>query len=167
MSKNNNILEKVTEIISPVLESGGYDLVDVEYTTAEEGKVLRIYIDKEGGVRLKDCETVSAVISAVLDSHQIIDEDYIIEISSPGIYRELKKEKDFIRYIGHRVKVKLYSAIEIGNLGKQKVFFGKIKDFKNNTLWIISDNNIEIAFDMSNVAKVNLEPDISDFFEKK
>lgn len=166
MNKNNTLIEKITEIITPLLESGGYDLVDIEYTPSECGKVLRIYIDKDGGVKLKDCETVSMVVSAVLDSHQIIDEEYVIEVSSPGIYRELKKEKDFIRYIGHRVKVKLYSAMEVESLGKQKIFFGKIKDFRNNTLWIISDDNTEISFDMSIVAKVNLEPDISSLFNK-
>lgn len=163
---NKILLEKIEEIITPVLESGGYDLVDIEYTPSNDGKVLRIYIDKDGGVKLKDCETVSAVVSAVLDSHQIIDEEYIIEVSSPGIYRELKKEKDFIRYKGHRVKVKLYNAIDVANFGKQKIFFGKIKDFKNNTLFIILDNSIEMSFDMSIIAKVNLEPDISSLFNK-
>lgn len=163
---NKILLEKIEEIITPVLESGGYDLVDIEYTPSNDGKVLRIYIDKDGGVKLKDCETVSAVISAVLDSHQIIDEEYIIEVSSPGIYRELKKEKDFIRYKGHRVKIKLYNAIDVASFGKQKIFFGKIKDFKNNTLFIILDNNIEMSFDMSAIAKVNLEPDISSLFNK-
>ncbi|MEN3013145.1 MAG: ribosome maturation factor RimP [Endomicrobiia bacterium] len=165
MSKNE-IIEKVKEVISPVLESGGYELVDIEYDLSQEGRVLRIYIDKDGGVKIKDCETVTAMVLTVLDTHKIIEEDYFIEVSSPGIYRELKKEKDFLRYIGHRIKVKLYNSMELPQFGKQKVFFGKLKDFKNNTLWIVLDNNLEICFDMSIVAKVNLEPDISILFDK-
>lgn len=159
-------LDKITEIITPILESKGYELVDIEYTPSPEGMILRVYIDKDGGVKIRDCEIVSVALSAILNSNEIIEEDYTIEVSSPGIYRELKKEKDFIKYLGHRVKVKLYSSVEIPNYEKQKVFFGKIKDFKNNTLWIILDNNTEIAFDMKDVAKVNLEPDISSLFNK-
>ncbi|MCX7956805.1 MAG: ribosome maturation factor RimP [Endomicrobia bacterium] len=157
---------KVSEIIAPVLEAGGYDLVDVQYVSSENGMVLRIYVDKDGGIKMRDCEVVTIMLSSILNDNRITDEDFYIEVSSPGIYRELKKEKDFLRHIGQRVKVKLYQSIETLQFGKQKVFFGKIKEYKDNKLYIILDNNSEVYFDMGIVAKVNLEPDISELFKK-
>jgi len=155
-------LEKIAEIVEPILAAKNFDLVDVESRPSEEGAVLTIYIDKDGGVTLKDCEDISVVLSAVLDTYDFIEpKDYILEVSSPGIYRELKKEKDFIRYLGHRVKVKLYESIEIHGVGKQKVFIGKLSDFSNDVLKIVLDNGEVISLERKSIAKVNLEPDIS------
>lgn len=165
MSKE--LIEKITEIILPVLEAKNYDLVDIEYKPSPEGKVLTIYIDKDGGVSLRDCEDVSMMLSLILDSYDLIQEHYLLEVSSPGIYRELKKEKDFQRYLGHRIKVKLYEALKIGGLEKQKVFIGKLKEYTNNTLTIVLDNNFELSIDKKLIAKVNLEPDITELLKNK
>ncbi len=159
---DKKILEKIAQTIEPVLAAKNFDLVDIESKTSEEGEVLTIYIDKDGGVTLKDCEDVSVVVSAILDSCDYIEpKDYILEVSSPGIYRELKKEKDFKRYLGYRIKVKLYEPIEISGLGKQKVFIGKLSDFSNDILKVVLDNGVIVSVERKSIAKVNLEPDIS------
>ncbi len=164
---NKETLEKIAEIVTPILEAKNYDLVDVEYKTTSEGKILTIYIDKDGGVTLQDCEDVSIMLSSVLDSCDLIPEDYFIEISSPGIYRELKKDKDFQRYLGYRVKIKFYEPIEINMLGRQKVLVGKLKDYKNNMVTILLDNNMEFSIDRKYIAKINLEPDITDLLKNR
>ena len=158
---DKKIIEKIVEIVEPILAAKNFDLVDIENKPSQEGNVLTIYIDKDGGVTLKDCEDVSIVLSAVLDTYDFINEHYILEVSSPGIYRELKKEKDFKRYLGYRVKVKLYEPIEIRGFGKQKVFMGKLDDYANNILKVVLDNNEVVNVEMKSVAKVNLEPDIT------
>lgn len=161
------LIEKITELVVPVLEAKNYDLVDIEYKHSPEGNVLVIYIDKDGGVSLKDCEDVSIVLSSLLDTYDLIDESYVLEVSSPGIYRELKKDKDFIRYTGHRIKVKLYEMYDIPELGKQKVFIGMLKGYSGEKLELQLDNGKIITFDMKTVAKVNLEPDITSLLKDK
>lgn len=161
------LLDKIKELIEPILEVKNYELVDIEYKPSPEGMILSIYIDKDGGVSLKDCEDVSMVLSAVLDAYNFIQEEYILEVSSPGIYRELKKEKDFMRYIGHRIKVKLYSSLEIPTLGKQKILIGELKSYSNNLLKMCLDDGTMVDLDMKLVAKVNLEPNITDLLKNK
>ncbi len=154
-------IEKIAEIVEPILAAKNFDLVDIETKPSPEGNILTIYIDKDGGVTLKDCEDVIIVLSAVLDTYDFIDENYILEVSSPGLYRELKKEKDFKRYLGYRIKVKLYEPIQTNSFGKQKVLIGKLGDYSNNILKVVLDNNEVVNIDMKSVAKVNLEPDIT------
>lgn len=163
---NKDTLEKIKEVIMPVLASNKYDLVDVEFKIQPEGKVLTVYIDKDGGVTLKDCEDVSMVLSAIFDTYNFIEDEYILEVSSPGIYRELKNEKDFERYMGHRIKVKLYESTTVDNLGKQKVFVGTLVGYSEDVLKIKLDNELEISLNRKNIAKVNLEPDITDLLKK-
>jgi len=163
---NKEIVKKIADIVGPILAAKNFDLVDIENKPSQEGSILTIYIDKDGGVTLKDCEDVSIVLSAVLDTYDFINEHYILEVSSPGMYRELKKEKEFKRYLGHRIKVKLYEPVETSSLGKQKVFIGKLDGFSNNILKIVLDNNEVVNIDIKSVAKVNLEPDITELLKK-
>ncbi|MCS7151049.1 MAG: ribosome maturation factor RimP [Endomicrobia bacterium] len=167
MDDKKELLNKLTELIVPVLETKNYDLVDLEYKPSAEGMTLTVYIDKDGGVTLKDCEDVSLMLSSLLDSYDIINESYILEVSSPGIYRELKKEKDFLRYLGHRIKVKLYEPHELQGVGKQKVFIGILKSYADEKFMITLDSGQEITFDIKKVAKVNLEPNITDLLKNK
>lgn len=161
---NKETLKKIEEIIVPILEAKNLDLIDIEYTKSTEGNILRIYIDKDNGVTLEDCEDVSIVLSAVMDTYDFISEHYILEVSSPGLYRELKKEKDFVRYLGHRVKVKLYQSLP--ELEGQKVIIGELKEYKNNYIKIALENNRELFLDLTKVAKVNLEPNINDMLKQ-
>lgn len=105
------IEEAVTSLLESRLEEEGLELVDVEYVR-ERNWILRIYIDKEGGVGLDDCQAVSDRAGALLDEADLIPDNYMLEVSSPGLDRVLKKDKDFIRYIGEEVDVKLFAPLD-------------------------------------------------------
>lgn len=108
---HKEIEAEVERLLEPVLEKDGIELVDVEYVR-ERNWILRIYIDKEGGVDLNDCQTVSEKAGALLDEKDLIPDNYMLEVSSPGLDRVLKKDKDFIRYTGEDVDVKLFAPLE-------------------------------------------------------
>mgnify|MGYP002711290491 CR=1 FL=1 len=106
-----DIEEAVEKLLESRLEAEGMELVDVEYVR-ERNWILRIYIDKEGGVDLSDCQEVSEKAGALLDEADLIPDNYMLEVSSPGLDRVLKKDKDFIRYTGSDVDVKLFAPLE-------------------------------------------------------
>lgn len=103
------IAAQVEELIAPLVEAAGMELVDVEYVR-EHDRFLRVYIDREGGVDLDDCGRLSEQISEVLDEADPIAENYLLEVSSPGVDRIIKKDRDIARFTGRKVDVKLYSA---------------------------------------------------------
>lgn len=105
------IEEAVEKLLEPVLEADGVELVDVEYVR-ERNWILRVYIDKDGGVGLDDCQEVSEKAGSLLDEKDLIPDNYMLEVSSPGLDRVLKKDKDFIRYTGEDVDVKLFAPLE-------------------------------------------------------
>lgn len=100
-----SIMEQVEAIIAPVITEQGLELVDVEYVKEGAHWYLRIYIDKEGGVDIDDCSNVSHLVSEVLDKHDPIAQAYMLEVSSPGLERPLKKDEDFERFTGKLVRV--------------------------------------------------------------
>ncbi len=106
-----DVEEAVEKLLEPGLEREGLELVDVEYVR-ERNWILRIYIDKEGGVDLNDCQTVSEKAGMLLDEADLIPDNYMLEVSSPGLDRVLKKDKDFIRYTGEDVDVKRFAPLE-------------------------------------------------------
>ena len=108
---HKEIEDAVENLLEPILEADGIEVVDVEYVR-ERNWILRIYIDKEGGVDLNDCQTISEKAGAVLDEKDLIPDNYMLEVSSPGLDRVLKKDKDFIRYAGEEVDVKLFAPLE-------------------------------------------------------
>ena len=108
---HKEIEAEAERLLELVLEKDGIELVDVEYVR-ERNWILRIYIDKEGGVDLNDCQTVSEKAGALLDEKNLIPDNYMLEVSSPGLDRVLKKDKDFIRYTGEDVDVKLFAPLE-------------------------------------------------------
>lgn len=101
----------VTDLVQSTIENEGYELVDVEYVKEGGSWYLRIYIDKEGGVTLDDCEMVSKIIDTILEDKDIISKSYSLEVSSPGIERPLKKDDDFRRFEGNEVVIKTYEPI--------------------------------------------------------
>ncbi|HSG32107.1 MAG TPA: ribosome maturation factor RimP [Thermodesulfobacteriota bacterium] len=153
--EKNEILKKIEELISPVLRDKQLELIDIEYKPEGRGKVLRVYIDKQGGVNIDDCTAVSRELSVIMDIHDIINGTYNLEVSSPGLTRVLKRNEDFIRNIGKKLKLKL-----IEPLNKQYVLRNAVlQSFENNTLNINYEGaEYEIAID--NVSKANLELDI-------
>ena len=119
MSKREIYEAKAEELVLPLVEANNFELVDVEYVKEAGTWYLRIYIDKEGGININDCELVSRAFSEILDKEDPIEDAYILEVSSPGLGRPLKKDKDFQRNLGEEVEVRTYKPIN-----KQKEFVG-------------------------------------------
>ena len=120
MTKREEYEQKTEELILPILQEYDFELVDVEYVKEVGNWYLRAYIDKEGGITVNDCEMVSRKMSDLLDERDFIPDSYIFEVSSPGLGRQLKKDKDFDRSIGEAVDIKLYRALE----GQKDFTFG-------------------------------------------
>lgn len=141
-----NIEEKVENLLKPVIEENGYDLYDVEY--AKEGKnyFLRIYIDKPEGIDLKDCEKVNDLINELLDKADYIKEQYFLEVSSPGIERNLRKDKHLEQNIGNEIYIKLFQKDKNG----KKEYNGILKEF-NEELIILED---DVQIERKNIAQI-------------
>jgi ribosome maturation factor RimP len=150
---NEEVINAVQEILNPLLLQEGLELVDIEYRGEGRGRVLRIYIDKEGGVTIGDCTKISRELGALLDVHDIIPGSYTLEVSSPGLDRALKKPKDFERFRGRKVKIKTKVYI-----GERRVFIGKLLDFKNDVVSVEVDRNIYLI-PYGEIEKANLELD--------
>ena len=108
MSKKESYESQAEALLLPIVENLGFELVDVEYVKEGGTWYLRAYVDKEGGITINDCETVSRAFSEKLDEKDFIDEAYIMEVSSPGLGRPLKKEKDFARSLGKEVEIRTF-----------------------------------------------------------
>ena len=112
MSRREEYEQKAEAILTPIVESKGFELVDVEYVKEAGTSYLRGYIAKPGGITVNDCEDVSRAFSDILDEQDFIEDSYIMEISSPGLDRPLKKEKDFKRSLGKLVEIRTYRPSE-------------------------------------------------------
>lgn len=151
MSKREVYEQKTEEILLPIVEEYGFELVDVEYVKEGGTWYLRTYIDKEGGISIDDCEKVSRRLSDVLDEKDYIDDTYIMEVSSPGLGRPLKKEKDFKRSLGKEVDIRTYRMID-----KQKEFTGILKDYDKDTVTIELDDETLKTFEKGDIALIRL-----------
>lgn len=148
--KRTDIEAYVEELVMPIIEEGNFELVDVEYVKEGANWYLRIYADKEGGINIDDCVTISRAIEVKLDEKDIIEDAYILEVSSPGLGRQLKKERDYKRSLGEEIEFKLYKA-----RNKQKEFEGILKDFDENTFTITIDEE-DVVFDRKEIAMMRL-----------
>ena len=147
--------EKTTEqLMEPVVKELGFELVDVEYVKEGGTWYLRAYIDKPGGITVDDCEAVSRRFSDILDERDYIDDTYVFEVSSPGLGRPLKKEKDFARSIGLEVEIRTYRAI-----AHQKEFTGILKAYDEDTVTVAYEDDTEQTFDRSDIALIRLALD--------
>ena len=154
MSKRENYEKKAEALILPIINKNNYELVDVEFVREGSNWFLRAYVDKEGGFSVNDCEKVSREFSDLLDKEDFIEESYILEISSPGLGRPLKKDKDFERSIGEEVEVKLYKAFE-----EQKEFSGILEAYDTQTVTIGFEDNTKKTFERKNIALIRLAID--------
>ena len=109
--KKSEIEEYCTKLVTPIIDENSYELVDVEYVKEGADYYLRVYADKEGGINIDDCVLISRALEAKLDEEDRIDNAYILEVSSPGLTRPLKKDKDFKRNIGKTVDIKLFTKL--------------------------------------------------------
>lgn len=147
---NLKIEAQIEKLVMPIIEKNNYELVDIEYQKEGSNWYLRIYADKEGGFTIDDCENISKELSKLLEDNDPIKQAYILEVSSPGLDRPLKKEKDFIKYKGEIVDLKLYKPFN-----KRKEFQGKLIDLKNNVVTIEEDGN-ELSFNRDEIAIIRL-----------
>lgn len=151
MSKKEDYEVKTEQLLEPIVTEKGFEVVDVEYVKEGSNWYLRAYIDKPGGITIDDLESVSRALSDKLDEQDFISDAYILEVSSPGLGRPLKKEKDFARNIGEEVEVHLYRAIN-----KQKEFVGLLKAYDKDGFTIETEDGEEITFNKAEVALVRL-----------
>ena len=142
------IEEKVEQLVKDPIEKLGYSLYDVEYVKEGPEYYLRIYIDKESGIDLNDCEKVSNEINKKLEKANKIKEQYYLEVSSPGIERKLRKDKHLEQNISKNVEIKLFKK---DNNGK-KEYTGKLKAFNQEEIIIETDK--EIAIERKNIAQI-------------
>lgn len=153
MSKKDLYESRTEELIMPVILQNNLELVDVEYVKEGGNWFLRVYIDKSGGINLDDCELVSRALSDILDEKDYIEDAYILEVSSPGLGRPLKKERDFEKSIGKDVNIKLYRA-----KNGSKEFTGTLTSFDKDTVTIDEAGN-KLIFNRSEIALIRLDFD--------
>ena len=151
MSKREIYEQKTEELIMPLIEQHQFELVDVEYVKEGGNWYLRAYIDKPGGITVDDCEIVNRALGDLLDRDDFIEESYILEVSSPGLGRPLKKERDFVRSQGEEVEIRTYRMVE-----RQKEFRGVLKTWDKETVTIETEEGQEQVFDRDNIALIRL-----------
>ena len=144
------VTQSVIELIEPGLLAKGLELVDVEFKKEGKNWVLRVFIDKEGGVTLEDCQKISSLVGDLIEVEEVIEPAYTMEVSSPGLNRVLKKEKDFVRFSGKKIGVQCHAP-----LNGRKKFTGILKDFKNQSIHLEVDGQLQII-PINRVAKANL-----------
>jgi len=148
--RKNPIYQLVTDLVEPTLKGSDIELVDVEYKKTGKTWSLRVFIDKNQGVTVNDCQRLSREIEDLIAIHELIADRYVLEVSSPGLDRPLKKETDFIRNKEKQVLVKTYLPIN-----NSKTNTGTIKDFSNDTLFLENEKKtFEIS--LSNIAQAKL-----------
>lgn len=151
MAKREVYEQKTEALLLPIIEENQFELVDVEYVKEGSTWYLRAYIDKEGGITIEDCELVSRALSDLLDKEDYIEDAYILEVSSPGLGRPLKKEKDFKRSIGKEVEIRTYRAID-----RQKEFTGILKAYDDTSVTITMEDETERVFERTEIALIRL-----------
>lgn len=147
----------VRNIVLPILESMGLELVDVEFGKVGRDAVLRLFIDKEGGVVLDDCANVSRELSIILDVEDVIACNYTLEVSSPGLDRPLKKPSDYERFSGRLIKVRTYEPLQDDKGNKRKTFLGKLDGLSDGVIKMTLTEGQTASIPLERVAKANLE----------
>ncbi len=146
--KKTEIVAKTEELVSPIIEENQFELVDVEYVREGANWYLRVYADKDGGITIDDCVLISRALEEKLDESDFITDAYILEVSSPGLGRPLKKDRDYDRNLGSAVEIKLFRAIE-----KRKEFEGILKQYSKDSV-TISENGEDITLNRSDIAVI-------------
>ncbi len=151
----NQLIDQIEQLVAPVLLEQQAELVDLQFVHEHGGWVLRFFLDKTGGITLDDCALFSDKIGSALDAADIIAQAYSLEISSPGIYRALKKEKDFQKFIGERVDVNMFGPIE-----GRRHFKGTLQGAAQGQITLQDSEDRVYTLPISGIAKAHLDPDI-------
>lgn len=153
MSKKESYERETEALLQPIVEANHVEIYDIEYVKEGADWYLRIFIDKEGGVAIQDCEAVSRALSDALDQKDFIPDAYILEVSSPGLGRQLKKEKHLAKSLGQKIDVKTYQNIE-----GSKEFTGILEAFDKESVTVAVDGR-EVVFQKSDIANIRLAYD--------
>ncbi|MCL2389639.1 MAG: ribosome maturation factor RimP [Elusimicrobia bacterium] len=148
------ISEKLEILFAAEADAAQTEIVDIEYVKESGKRVIRVFIDKPSGINIDDCAHLSHKFSTLLEESQMVSENYVLEVSSPGIDRVVKKEKDFIKFKGQ--KIKLQTVERINN---QRNFLGIIENFENGVLTLRDVTNGAVQINFENIQKAKLEPD--------
>lgn len=148
MSKRETYESRTEQLLLPIMEEHDFELVDVEYVKEGSSWYLRAYIDKAGGITIDDCELVSRALSDLLDKEDFIETAYILEVSSPGLLRPIKKDKDFERNMGKNVEVRCFKMID-----KQKEFTGTLLAYDTDSVTIKTSEK-EMKFARKEIALI-------------
>ena len=151
MGRSESYEAKTEQLIQPLIDANNFELVDVEFVKEGSDWYLRVYIDKDGGITVDDCELISRAFNEILDREDYISEQYIFEVSSPGLMRPLKKEKDYKRSVGKLIDIKLYKPVD-----KCKEFTGVLDSYDKDTVTIKMDDDTQKTFGRSNLAMIRL-----------
>ncbi len=154
MTKREEYESRTEKLMLPIVEELNFELVDVEYVKEGGDYFLRAYIDKEGGITINDCETVSRRLSDLLDKADFIPDSYVLEVSSPGLGRPLKKEKDYARSIGKEVEIRLFQAVN-----QKKEFTGTLSAYDKDSVTITQEDQEAIVIPRSKIALIRLALD--------
>lgn len=147
------ITEMVSELASPIVESANCTLWDVEYVKEAGNWFLRVYIDKSDGISIEDCEAVSRPLSDILDEKDPIEGSYVLEVSSAGADRILKKPEHFLQFLDNEIEVKLYRGID-----GRKEWIGFLKNWENGTLSLQVPDQEMMCLEKKDIAQVRLYP---------
>ncbi len=151
MSKRETYETRTEELITPILDRMNFELVDVEYVKEGGTWYLRAYIDKEGGITVNDCEAVAREMNEILDREDFVEDSYVFEVSSPGLGRPLKKEKDYVRSMGKELEIRTYRAIN-----RQKEFYGILTGYTEDTVTIQPEEGEALTFQKNEIALIRL-----------
>ena len=155
------LTDALWELIEPVISSEGMELVTIDYVRESRGWVLRLYVDTAAGVTIDHCARLSRQLSDILDVKDIVPHPYILEVSSPGLNRILKKEHDFITYRGETITVKTSEPVE-----QRKKFHGKLLDCREGTITLHADNH-EVSIPLSLITKAQIKYQFPDHKRNK
>lgn len=153
MSNVRTYESRTEELLAPIAKASQVEIYDVEYVKEGSEWYLRAYIDKPEGVNINDCEAVSRALSEALDKEDFIPDSYILEVSSPGLGRTLKKDRHFEKSLGQEVEIKLFSPIE-----KQKEFAGILRGYDKDSITIETENE-QRRFERAGIALIRLKVD--------
>lgn len=150
MGRSESYEAKTEQLIQPLIDANNFELVDVEFVKEGSDWYLRVYIDKDGGITVDDCELISRAFNEILDREDYISEQYIFEVSSPGLMRP-KERKRYKRAVGKLIDIKLYKPVD-----KCKEFTGVLDSYDKDTVTIKMDDDTQKTFDRSNLAMIRL-----------
>ncbi len=150
-----NKAKEIEDLLTPAAVSYGMEIVDVQYVKEDGSWIARVFIDKDGGIMMSDCEEMSNIFGAVLDEADILNDSYVLEISSPGLNRALKNEKAFKRFLGSKVKIQTFNPIN-----NQKNFLGELLAFDCGKVTLDDVTKGKVIIDFTDIKKANLETDI-------